>query len=70
MDDYIERNINRSWNFEERKKFLEKMIEECPLKTAHFCRELSTDEYTFKVKYKNVERVRKAYLEVTELSTH
>lgn len=66
IDDYVLSRIDLTWSFDERVEKINEILLDCPIKASAFCRALSTDEYTFEIKYTTVNRVRKAYLKITK----
>lgn len=61
-DEYIKSKCDFNWSFEERKRKIEEVLNECPIQASIYARVLSTDSYKFVLKKKTKGRMRIMYL--------
>ena len=65
-DEWVKQRVDFNWTIDERIKKINEVLIDCPIKASCYCRVLSTDKVKFSIKYRNVDHVRKAYLNVSE----
>lgn len=63
-DEWVKKHVDFNWTIDERIKKINEVLLDCPIKASSYCRVLSTDKVKFNIKYRNINHVRKAYLDI------